>query len=132
MRHLLPLLVLFASVFSIHIERGFAEDPSASRIDEKWQTIWNQGQRIGYANSTEQRKTVDGQVIVLTDTLISMTLTRFGQRLMIRQKLHQEELADGTLLKVTSVLENPPNSRTSLSGIVDGDEIRLRSHVAGN
>jgi len=132
MRHLLLLLVSFASVSSIHIERGFAEESSTPHVDEKWQTIWNQGQRIGYAHSTEQRKTVDGQVIVLTDTLISMTLTRFGQTLTIRQKLHQEELADGTLLNVTSVLENPPNSRSSLSGIVDGDGIRLRSLVAGN
>lgn len=132
MRHLLPFFVLFAFASSTHLERGFAEEPSAQSVEEKWQTIWNQNQRIGYAHSTEQRKTVDGQEVVLTDTLLSMTLTRFGQTLTIRQKLHQEELADGTLLKVTSVLENPPNSRTSLSGVVDGDEIRLKSHVAGN
>jgi hypothetical protein len=129
--HMIRFFSIALAVFFC-LNTAFAQGKDQSAISEKWQTIWNQDQRIGYAHSTTQRKTIDGQKVVLTDTLVSMTLSRFGQTLTIRQKLHQEELADGTLLKMSSILENPPNSRTSLSGIVEGDEIRLRSQVAGN
>lgn len=108
----------------------YAED-ATGRVEEKWQTIWNQNQRIGYAHSTIQQKSIEGEEVVITDTLVSMSMTRFGQTLTIRQKLHHEELSDGTLLRSTSVLENPPNSRKSVSAEVDGDEIALVTKVAG-
>lgn len=99
--------------------------------EEQWQTVLNQGHRVGYAHTSVSRKEVDGQTVVMTDSLLSMTLKRFNQTLQIRQSMHIEETVDGKLIRFTSSMVNPPNSKSSMSGELDGATLTMVSHVAG-
>ncbi|WP_417849928.1 transglutaminase-like domain-containing protein [Thalassoglobus sp.] len=108
-----------------------AQEPAKSDLEESWQTIWSQGQRVGYSHSTSSEKKVEGETVFVTDTLLSMTFNRFGQTLSIRQQSHVEETEDGKLLRFSSTMENPPNSKTVTSGFLQGAEIKLTSKVAG-
>lgn len=104
---------------------------SADEVTEDWQTIFMSGQRIGYAQSTSFKKKVEGEERFVTDTLMVMKLSRFGQELTIRQKTHSEDLSDGTLLSFHAVMENPPNSRTVMSGEIENGTLTMTSTVGG-
>ncbi len=121
---ILTLVVLTSSVLC-------AQENRNKTVEESWQTIWNQDQRIGYSHSTSSEKIEEGQKVYVSDTLLSMTFNRFGQTLSIRQKSHVEETEEGQLLRFTSTMENPPNSKTVSSGVVEGDEIKLTTKVSG-
>lgn len=99
--------------------------------EEQWQTVWNSGHRVGYAQTSVSRKNVDGQTVVITDSLLSMTLKRFNQALQIRQSMHFEETEKGELIRFTSSMVNPPNSKSSMSGELDGATLTMISNVAG-
>ena len=91
-----------------------------------------QGQRVGYAHSATRERMVDGQKRVETDTTTLMKLTRFGQAISVKQVLHLDETADGKFLGFTSVMDNPPNSRISTVGVVNGDVLDLTTKSGGS
>ncbi len=109
-------------------EQGFSENSH----EEIWQTVWSQGHRVGYAHTSLSRKDVDDQAVVVTDTLLSMTMKRFNQTLNIRQSMHTEETETGELLRFTSSMVNPPNSKSTMSGELIGAELRMSTKVGRN
>lgn len=115
---------LLLSSLAIADQPGSSE-ASSKTIDEFWQTVWSQDQRIGYTQTTVQRRMRDGQSVVITDVLLSLRLSRFGQTLTIQEKSHFEETADGQLLRFASVMDNPPNSKVQVNGQVDADAITI-------
>lgn len=122
------LLTLFVSL----AHPGLCEEVQETSTKETWQKITNQGQRIGYAHSTQSSRQIDGQTIVQTDILTMMKISRFGQVLTIRQIQHFEETPDGKLLRFTSTTENPPGTNTTVSGEINGDRLTTRSNTATN
>lgn len=123
----MSLWVCLGAVLSVH-----AEQANSAQFEEHWQTIWNQGVRVGYTQTTQSSKIVDGQPVIISDVLLSMTLNRFHQQLTIRQRQHLEERPDGELLRLTSSFENPPASRTSLNCLFQDDSVTLTSNVANS
>lgn len=122
--------VFLILIFLLPNSPVFSAGPEIESSEQYWQTVWNRNERIGYAQSTRvHRKTSDGQIVV-TDTLLFMTLKRFGQTVLLQQRLHVEETIDGYLQSFSSVTTNPPNSQTILTGVVRGDELLLTTQVA--
>ncbi len=141
MRLFLPRWLALACLVSVSSTVLLAESDRQPQVgeqlsrelshEEQWQTVWNQEHRVGYAHTSVSRKKVDGQTVVITDSLLSMTLKRFNQTLNIRQSMHIEETEKGELIRFTSTMVNPPNSKSSMSGELDGTHIRMISNVAG-
>lgn len=122
--------VILILTFILPNSPGFTAESLNDSIEQHWQTVWNHNERIGYSQSTRvHRETSDGQIVV-TDTLLFMTLKRFGQTVTLQQRLHVEETIDGYLRSFSSVTTNPPNSQTVLTGIVRGDKMLLTTKVA--
>ena len=131
--HSMKILFLLSAFILVGTVEA-ADQPATSddsSFEQTWQVVTIQGQRVGYAHSSSREREVDGQTIVESDTLTKMSIARFGQKLEIRQQMHMEESADGNLLRFTSIMENPPNSRISSTGVLNGDEMSLTTLAGG-
>ncbi len=124
MKHIIALtcVCLLTNIAAFAQEVDSAKDPG---FEQSWQLLTMQGQRIGYATSSSREVTRNGVNVIETDTTTMMKMQRFGQTISIKQVLHVEETPEGKFLGFTSVMDNPPNSRTSTIGEIDGDVMQL-------
>lgn len=129
--HLKPLIVSVVLTVLIAGSTSAAGPETKPELEQNWQVLLMGGQRIGYSHGTHRERIVDGRKVHESDTLTFMKLTRFGQTLEMKQMLHLLETEDGHLLKFTSTVENPPNSRIVSTGVVDGDRLSMITVAAG-
>ncbi len=110
-----------------------AASRGAGRPDrEDWQVIFLGGQRIGYSKSLSRSLERDGREIVISDSLVAMTIKRFGISLkMTVRQTSEEDAATGKLLKATLLTDNPPASRTEMSGVAEGNDFVMQMKTAG-
>ena len=125
------LIILFLVLTLLVSQAPIIAADKEATAENQWQTIWMQDQRIGYAHTTMSQQEMDSQTIVVSDTLVVMRMKRFGQTLSIRQIAHSEETKDGELLRFTAIMENPPNSKSMVSGHRDGNTMKLTTTVGG-
>lgn len=127
LRYCLPLALVAALTASLP-----AAD-SATRPDrEEWQVIFLGGQRVGYSKSQTHSVKREGREILSSDTLVAMTIKRFGVSLkMTVRQTSEEDLSTGTLLKSSFVSDNPPVSRTEMSGVAEGRDFLMEMKNAG-
>lgn len=124
-RHLILALCAF---FCLQVPGKSAERPER----EDWQVIFLGGQRVGYSKSLSRSVHRDGREIFISDSLVAMTIKRFGIGLKITvRQTSEEDAATGKLLKATLVTDNPPGSRTEMSGVADGNEFVMEMKTAG-
>ncbi|MBS0266238.1 MAG: transglutaminase domain-containing protein [Planctomycetes bacterium] len=90
-------------------------------FEESWQVIYIGNSRVGYVRGSSGRLERDGQEVVITDSEMSTTISRFKQTLKSKVLTHSEEAPSGDLLAFRFEMLNPPAAPTRSSGrVVDG------------
>lgn len=102
-------------------------EPPVENVEEHWQTIHIDNERIGYSRTRVATRR-DGVVETLNET--NLALKRFGQTLSIEAKLSTEETTAGDLRGYTYAM-NSPAGATESSGRVVGDTIEITANIAG-
>ena len=108
-----------------------AADAGASQFEESWQVVYIGKARVGYGRSSVGRRTIDGKERVVTDTEMTLAITRFGQTVKTRTSIQTEETDDGDLLEFHYELLNPPAAPTRSIGRVNGANLTLTSEING-
>lgn len=105
--------------------------PERTIIDDAWQVVMIQGQRIGFAHSSTWETGEGADKRIWSESLMQMTLSRFGQTLTMTVKQLTEEDDQGNLLSFRLDSKNPPASHTITSGKVQGETLHLTTTAAG-
>lgn len=108
-----------------------AEKPADVIREEIWQTIYLNGQRVGYARVLTDPRTANGKTTVHTVAETQMKIKRFGQTLSMSTTLATEETLDGDLIEYRFAMANPPASPSQTTGRVVADKLMLVSEVDG-
>ncbi|RLS54769.1 MAG: hypothetical protein DWH91_11050 [Planctomycetota bacterium] len=117
---------VFASGWGLSTVR--ADEP---KVENTWQVIQMQGQRVGYVHATTKTEERDGKKVIVSDVFTRMSIRRFGVALTTDVIQKTEETEEGQLLSVYSLQDNPPFSRTEAKGRVSGQKIILETTNAG-
>ena len=141
---LLSALTLLAAALSPPATRG--DDAAAEAASESWQVMSMGGSRIGYAHftvreegagergtgegGTGEQRTGEDRVLV-TDSDVKMTFSRFGMRIRMGIRQTTRETADGELLAVDLKMSNPPSAPTALHAERAGDVLVTRWTMGG-
>jgi uncharacterized cupredoxin-like copper-binding protein len=107
-----------------------AAEPKQEK-EETWQVIYLSGQRIGYSHNLIESITQQGTEIVRTSSVSNMTIKRFGQSLVMKQTITTDETPTGDMLKFNYEMANPPAASTLTTGVIEGEQLKLRSTVNG-
>ncbi len=99
--------------------------------EEVWQVFRLSGQRIGYGRTTEHTIEEDGRSLLVTESVQTLSIKRFGQVLVMETEQSFVETEDGLLVRFGYVMDNPPNSHSETVGVVEGDQIRVTTTVLG-
>jgi hypothetical protein len=102
-----------------------------AEFEESWQVIYIGKSRVGYGRSSVVHKAVDGTERVVTDTEMTLAISRFGQSVKTKTVMQTEETADGDLVKFRFELLNPPAAPTRSTGVVKGGNLILQSETNG-
>lgn len=100
-------------------------------LEDSWQVVFVQGQRVGYAHSFAWETGTGDQKRIWSESLTRMSVARFGGQLTMTVTQVIEEDADGNLLSFKLDTNNPPISHTVVTGTVDGDKLHLTTTAAG-
>ncbi len=100
-------------------------------IENTWQVIQLQGQRVGYVHATTTTEVRDGQNVIVSDVFTRIAIRRFGINLTTDVVMKTEETEGGDLISVYSLQDNPPFSRTEAKGRVNGKLLTLETTNAG-
>jgi transglutaminase-like putative cysteine protease len=117
-------------------DRVWAEDkPLAAAADadyeESWQAIYIGKTRVGYGRSSVGHKAVDGQDRVVTETEMTMAISRFGQSVKTKTVMETEETPAGDLIEFRFELLNPPAAPVRSSGRVREATLVLTTETNG-
>jgi len=107
-----------------------AEDDS-SAFEETWQVIYIGKTRVGYGRSSVARKTSDGEDLVVTDTEMSLSISRFGQSVKSKTIIQTDETPDGDLVEFRFEMQNPPAAPTRSTGRVKEETLILKTETNG-
>src|SRR6266436_1283527 len=113
------------------------EKPQAAAADvdsdyeESWQAIYIGKTRVGYGRSSVGHKAVDGKDRVVTDTEMTMAISRFGQSVKIKTAIQTDETPAGDLLEFRFELLNPPAAPMRSSGRVQDATLVLTTETNG-
>jgi hypothetical protein len=112
-----------------------APEPSSESlvpgVEESWQVVYIGSARVGYGRSTTEHKQVDGRDVVVSDTEMSLAITRFGQAVKIKTVTQSEETPEGELLQFRFEMFNPPAAPTRKTGRVVDGKLLLETESAG-
>lgn len=109
-----------------------AEPTSKSPVrEESWNVIYLSGQRIGYSQSIIETIDQGGTPVVKTTAQTHMTIKRFKESLVLKQSLTMEESINGDMRRFRFEQANPPAASTVMTGVVDGDKLKLTNEVNG-
>lgn len=112
-----------------------AQTSKAPAVDEppieSWQVIHIDNQRAGYQYGRERVETRGNRKVVVSESQLFFSLTRFGQKLRVSTALRTEETESGDLLRFSFEMKNPPSQNTTTVGVINGAELELTSTVAG-
>ncbi|MEZ6068620.1 MAG: hypothetical protein R3B90_23555 [Planctomycetaceae bacterium] len=108
-----------------HLSADDAARTKSSEVEESWQITALQGQKIGYSQNRSWSELRDGQTVYVTDVHMHSVLKRFGGKVTMIIDQRIEEAEDGTLLGFTLTMDNPPSSKITTKGTVNGDELTL-------
>lgn len=126
----IPLVCLTLASVSISANLVAAEPPDTSS-EESWQVVYVGKSRIGYTRTSSRSEQRDDKTIILSESEAVMAMKRFGQSVNVRTKIATEEAPDGTLLRFTMEMHNPPAASTRTVGRVEGKRLYLEQEVAG-
>ena len=132
-RNLRPhgLLALWVAVSLLSGQAAAADRAPSADVDESWQVIYLQGQRVGYAHARTWESTQAGQKRIWSEVVTAMKMKRFGGSLNMTVTQLTEEDEQGNMLSFAFETDNPPSSNTKTTGRVDGDVLRLTTVAAG-
>ena len=105
--------------------------PVAGSPIESWQVIHIDNQRAGYQYGRERVELRDKRKVIVSESDLFFSLSRFGQKLRITTTTRTEETESGDLLRFSFEMKNPPSQPTTTIGVVKGAELELTSTVAG-
>jgi len=128
---LLSCLVVALLLTAIASQSALAADAAAPDVEESWTVIYMSGQRVGYGRATVRKEQRDRQTIYLASHEEHVTMRRFGQEIRMISRTKTEETEDGSLLRYTFEMENPPAESTRSVGEVIDDTLRIRTTIAG-
>jgi hypothetical protein len=100
-------------------------------FEETWQVIYIGKSRVGFGRSSTGRKAIDGEERVVTDTEMTLVITRFGQTVRTRTSVQTEETPEGELLEFRYELLNPPAAATRRTGRVHDKTLVLTTEING-
>lgn len=100
-------------------------------FNENWQVVYIGGSRVGYGRTTTEPQMRGDRQVVVTDSEMSLTITRFGVSVKTKITTRSEETADGSLLQFSFELQNPPAATTRTSGRVSEGRLLLETERAG-
>lgn len=124
----LPMLLLIL----LSPARLPAEDAQAKEPETSWDVIFLNGQRIGYVQTkTHRLKDGRGNTVVRTDSDTHMTITRFGQKLIIHTTMETDATPEGDILRFKYIARNPPAGTTTSEGVIKGDKAELTTTSNG-
>ncbi|MFN0051614.1 MAG: transglutaminase-like domain-containing protein [Planctomycetales bacterium] len=100
-------------------------------VEETWQVAYIGKVRVGFGRSTVERQQREGREIIVSETEMSMAISRFGQSVKIRTVAKTEETVEGQLLNFSFLMLNPPAAATQSAGSVKGEQLTLTTEVGG-
>src|SRR5262245_9556249 len=102
-----------------------------SDYEESWQAVYIGKTRIGYGRSSVGHKAVEGRDRVVTETEMTMAISRFGQSVKTKTVIETEETPAGDLIEFRFELLNPPAAPTRSSGRVKEATLVLTTETNG-
>ncbi len=108
-----------------------AADGDTTAFEETWQVIYIGKTRVGYGRSSVARKTIEGEDLVVTDTEMSLSISRFGQSVKSKTIIQTDETPDGDLVEFRCEMQNPPAAPTRSTGRVKDDMLLLTTETNG-
>ncbi|MSR56746.1 MAG: hypothetical protein EXS05_03625 [Planctomycetaceae bacterium] len=126
---LLPSVVRVASAGNDEPSTAAANEQPG--FEETWQVAYIGKSRVGYLRSTTSRKQHEGTERIVTESEMSMAITRFGQPIKIKTLIQTEETLTGDMLQYRFELLNPPAAPTRKSGRVENDRLIVETEIAG-
>lgn len=125
---LAPLFVILLVAGTL---RGDETASSENTVDDTWQVVYIQGQRVGYIHALTW-ETGDGDTHrIWSESRTQMSIKRFGGELSMTVIQLTEEDADGNLLSFKLDTNNQPVSHTIVAGRVEGETLHLTTTAAG-
>ncbi|MGE0376077.1 MAG: transglutaminase family protein [Planctomycetaceae bacterium] len=106
-------------------------------LEDSWQVVFVQGQRVGYAHSVTWETGAGAGAgagddkHIWSESLTQMSIARFGGKLTMTVTQVTEEDDAGNLLSFTLDTNNPPISHSIVTGTVRGDQLHLTTTAAG-
>jgi Transglutaminase-like superfamily len=100
-------------------------------FEESWQVIHIGKSRVGFGRSSIETQERDGRELVVSDTEMSMAITRFGQEVKTKTQIRTEETPAGDLLAFQFELLNAPAAPTRKTGRVENGRLIIDTEVAG-
>ncbi|MCA9076021.1 MAG: transglutaminase domain-containing protein [Planctomycetaceae bacterium] len=125
---LATLLLLIPHVSSLS---GDDSRPDGKILDDTWQVVYIQGQRVGYIHSLTWESGEGDAHRIWSESRTQMSITRFGGSLTMTVIQKTEEDRDGNLLSFQLDTDNQPVSHTVVSGVVKGDTLHITTTAAG-
>ena len=99
---------------------------------ESWQLMKLGGDRIGYAHVTTRREGGGEDAVLVSDTDVKMTFSRFGMAIRMGISQTTRETPGGELLAVDMSMTNPPADATKLHAVRDGDVLKTEWTMGEN
>jgi hypothetical protein len=100
-------------------------------FEESWQVVYIGKSRVGFGRTTIETKQRDGREVILSDSEITLAMTRFGQEVKTKTQIQTEETSAGELLGFHYELLNPPAAPTRKTGRVENGRLIVDTEVAG-
>ncbi len=142
------VLTVATCIAILHAESSHAQDVSAESrspesrsaeaaqqrdniLEDAWQVIFIQGQRVGFAHSVTWETGTGDAKRIWSESLTQMTIARFGGKLTMTVTQVTEEDAAGNLRSFKLDTENPPGTHAVVSGHVQDETLHLTTTAAG-
>ncbi len=103
---------------------------AAANVQTIWESLYLQGGKIGYGQTTIRPLERDGHRLVQTDSLNHLSITRFGQTTEQDVRMSTVETSEGVLREFQTVVSFGPVP-TVVSGKVKGDTLEITTATQG-
>ncbi|MGQ0633826.1 MAG: transglutaminase-like domain-containing protein [Planctomycetaceae bacterium] len=112
-----------------------ADEPAQAEqrlsFEENWQVVYIGKSRVGFGRSATERLKRGGRDMFISDSEMTLAITRFGQSAKTKIVTRSEETPEGDLLRFQFELQNPPAATTRTTGRVENGRLLLETERGG-
>src|SRR5262249_26214852 len=96
-----------------------------------WQVIYIGKSRVGFGRSSTERVNREGHEVVISDSEMTLAISRFGQSVKTKVSTRSEETPGGDLLQLRFELHNPPAATVRTTGRVEKGRLLVETERGG-